>query len=497
MHERAARYTRGHDDVVGRLPDPRHSRPPLTAAAWALAVLLLAVPPGGERGPARAATAERAMPAERAPANATRTRDDRGFARRADLAVRAFVARHGIPSAHVTLVRGDRVILQRGYVASGAHARAPDAASMFPLGSISKQFTAAAIFALADAGRLRLDAPVGEYLPEWFAGEPDLRVSHLLMQTSGLADFLWLDGYRELAADAGTPLAAYVARGAAAPRRFPPGTRWAYSNTNYKALALIAERMDGRPFDDVLVEHVLRPRGIDGVVACHRLGADGFVPGVAQDGTPRPLDVSAAAYAGDGGLCGNAAALTQWLRRVLASRDAADTRLSRPTRLADGTLVPYGAGVSTREFLDRAMIWHGGNVDSHSTLLAYLPDEDLGVVILTSKGFLWPTELLPALLDAKAPTGAPPGNGPLAPLPGVFEDGLFRYEVAPGTDSIRVTIDLIGPLEFVPTADHEWIARELPATFRLRLPADGSRDRFEMDWSELRSYARRVAPPGE
>jgi CubicO group peptidase (beta-lactamase class C family) len=88
------------------------------------------------------------------------------------------MAQQGIPAAHITIFRGGEVILQRGYGTAGAGGQAPDAASMFPLGSISKQFTAAAILALVDAGKVRIDAPVGEYLPEWFANEPSLRVTH-------------------------------------------------------------------------------------------------------------------------------------------------------------------------------------------------------------------------------------------------------------------------------------------------------------------------------
>ncbi len=408
---------------------------------------------------------------------------------KADEAIRAFVAQQEIPSAHVTIFRGDEVVLERGYGSTGPDGRLPDATSLFPIGSISKQFTAAAIVALADAGKVRLDAPVGEYLPEWFGNEPGLRVSHLLSQTSGLADFLWLEGYRPLGEQAATPIAAYVALGAAAPRRFVPGTRWAYSNTNYKALALIAERVSGQPFDRVLASLVLRPAGLEGIVSCHSLRSDQFVPGVSAEGTPTPLDASAAAYVGDGGLCASAASLTKWVRLALASADAGFSRLARPTRLSDGTEVPYGFGLSTREFLGHAMVWHAGNVDSHSTLIAYLPAEDLGLVVLTSKGFVWLTELLPALIGATPPARTVAST---APLSGHFEDGLFRHVVTPQHETMRVTIDLIGTFDFVPVAPREFVAEELPATLRIRLPEDGSRDRFELDWGETRSYVWRV-----
>ena len=407
----------------------------------------------------------------------------------ADTAARAFVAQQGIPAAHVTILRGDTVILQRGYGSVGAGGPAPDAASIFPLGSISKQFTAATIMALVDAGKVRLDARVGEYLPEWFANEPDLRVSHLLSQTSGLADFLWLDGYRPLANDAATPIAAYVALAAAAPRRFAPGTRWAYSNTNYKALALIAERVTGEPFDTVLAARVLEPAGIAGILPCHRLRPDQLVPGVSGEGQPTPLDASAAAYVGDGGLCGSAASLSKWVRLVLATSNAKASRLARPNQLADGTQVPYGFGLSTREFLGHRMVWHGGNVDSHSTMIAYLPDEDIGLVILTSKGFVWLTELMPALIGDASPTRAATTERPLS---GRFEDGLFKFDVTHEGETMRVKIDLIDTFGFVPAGAREYIAEKLPATFRIRLPADGSRDHFEFDWGEVRSYARRV-----
>jgi len=153
----------------------------------------------------------------------------------ADAAVNAFIAREGIPAAYVTVLRGDEVLLQRGYGTTAPDdpkGPAPTASTIFPLGSISKQFTAAVILALADQGKVQLDAPVGRYLPEWFADEPALRVTHLLNQTSGLADFLWLEGFRKLADEATTPIASYVALGAAAPTRYAHGTRWSYSNTN-------------------------------------------------------------------------------------------------------------------------------------------------------------------------------------------------------------------------------------------------------------------------
>ncbi len=413
---------------------------------------------------------------------------------RLDAAVRAFLERESVGAAHVSVLQGGQLVFERGYgsVPGGAP---PTSRSVFPIGSLSKQFTAATILALADAGRLRLDAPARDFLPEWFADEPGLHLTHLLTHTSGLADFLWLPGYRPLGDDAASPKAAFLALGARAPRKFAPGERWSYSNTNYKALALIAERVTGRPFGDVLSEHVLRPAGLGDVQACHALAPEAYVPGFAPGGRPAPLDPSRAAYEGDGGLCASAANLVAWLRHGLGARGLL-ARLAVPARLNSGQEVPYGFGISTREFLGHAMVWHAGNVDGHSTLVAHAPRDDRSIVVLTNKGFAWLTELLPAWIGEPAPTAAP--AAPAKPPEGRYEDGLFRLELRAEGAELHVEIDLIGPIRFAPAGPHEYVARDLPATFRIRLPADGSRDAFEFDWGEVRSFARRVPdePPG-
>lgn len=411
---------------------------------------------------------------------------------RINATVRSFMAREKIGAAHVTVFRRDKTLLERGYGSVGSGSGPPDSQSVFPVGSISKQFTAAAIVGLADQGKVRLDAAVGDYLPEWFSGDRELRVSHLLTQTSGIADFLWLEGYRPLADRRSTPMSAFVALAAAAPRRFRPGERWAYSNTNYKALALIAERVEGKPFDTVLEERVLRPAGVRGIGPCHDLLPSGFVAGYAPTGKLAPLDASRAAYAGDGGLCATAAGLVDWVRQGMVVRGdspAKLTRLAAPSRLTSGQVVPYGYGLSTREFLGHAMVWHGGNVDGHSALAAYAPDDDLGIVILTNKGFVWLTELLPSWIGEPVRQRA---RATQAPPLGQFEDGLFRFDLKEEGDGLRVEIDLIGPLVFVPAGGDLYVARDLPATFLIRWPADGSRDSFEFDWGEVRSYARRI-----
>jgi CubicO group peptidase (beta-lactamase class C family) len=160
---------------------------------------------------------------------------------RIDRIVRGYMEREHIPGVAVVALQDDHVILAQGWgfadVASRA-AMTPDAVQ--PIYSISKHMTAAAVLSLAEVGRLDVRDPVARHLPEWFADEPQLRILHLLRHTSGLPEFIGLDGIEEIESGARpgsvTDVIGIVDR---APRRFAPGTWHSYSNSNYSALALI------------------------------------------------------------------------------------------------------------------------------------------------------------------------------------------------------------------------------------------------------------------
>jgi hypothetical protein len=99
---------------------------------------------------------------------------------------------------------------------------------------------------------------------------------------------------------------------------------------------------------------------------------------------------------------------------------------------------------------------------------------------------------MPAFVDAKAPHRAASARIDHDLLVERYEDGLCNYGNFPNSEALLVPVDLLGPLRLVPVAPGECVAEDHPSTFRLRLPVDGSRDRFEFDWGEVRSYARRA-----
>ena len=179
-----------------------------------------------------------------------------------DEKVAAVLAESGAPSASIAVVRDGALVYAKAYGSARVGPPAvPAATSMrYSIGSISKQFTAAAILLLAEEGRLSLDDRVVRWLPG-LTRAGDVTIRQLLSMTSGYQDY-WPQDYvmppmrRPISADA-------ILEGwAKKPLDFEPGTKWQYSNTNYVAAGLIVERASGRALVDFLKARVFGPLGM-------------------------------------------------------------------------------------------------------------------------------------------------------------------------------------------------------------------------------------------
>ena len=418
-----------------------------------------------------------------------------------------YLAREHIPGAVLVVMRGDEVTLARAWGHADPTRGVPMPPDIVqPIYSIGKQFTAALVLRLVDQGRVDLEAPVGRYLPEYFADEPALRVRHLLRHTSGLPNFIQLPEVLALerAAPGTGSLAAMVDLIDRLPRRFAPGTRHAYSNGNYTILALLAERVAGRPFDRAQRELLLQPLGLTDIDECASIDRAGIGPGHDDQGAivqlPRNLVPS---FSGNGGLCATAGALARWTRALAAGRVVpplwlAEMRRSLPVEA--GYAPPYGMGLSLLPLAGRAAFSHAGGGDGWGAWAAYLPEAQLTIVILANRGWLWPTDLGVPLV--RILIGLPP-RAPLSrlrlaasersALTGAFEDGLFAIELRAEADRLILVNRPFGdPIELWKQPDGRFVSPQRPDTFSLRLVGG----RPEFDWMEHRSYlVRRPARP--
>src|SRR5271170_7046179 len=151
----------------------------------------------------------------------------------------------GVPSASVAVVQGGKVAYVKAYgMARLDPAMAAEPGMQYSIGSISKQFTATMVLLLVQDGKLKLDDPVGKYLPELTRAN-EVTVRQVLSMTSGYQDF-WPEDYVMTSMMKPTNPQQILDLWAKKPLDFEPGTQWQYSNTNYVIAGRIAEIVGGK-----------------------------------------------------------------------------------------------------------------------------------------------------------------------------------------------------------------------------------------------------------
>lgn len=177
------------------------------------------------------------------------------------------LVRGSVPGALLFVRQGDRSYTVTAGYAEKATKTPMRAGDTFPIGSTTKTFTAVLVMRLVAQGKIALGDPVSKYLPGLLPDGERITIRELLSHTSGLPDFI--DDTRFAApymhgdfGHAWTPeqIVAFAADG---PRAFAPGTRYAYSSTNFVVLALLAERVGGKSYETQLTDSIFRPLGLD------------------------------------------------------------------------------------------------------------------------------------------------------------------------------------------------------------------------------------------
>lgn len=304
------------------------------------------------------------------------------------------LARQGFPGLAVVVMRGDEVLVARGYgVESLTRGDAVTARTQFMHNSIGKHFTATMVAALAEEGKLGLDDPVIRHLPDFKQLPPSLTVRHLLTQTSGLREAMAIQAIWPVLdrSDSTWRDLRPVLRDAAAVD-WPPGSRWSYSNTNYFLLEALAAEVGGKPLAELYHERFFRPRGLSTMRVCPFQTPD--VPGTAvgyvtlKDKLERGPPVNNVVTLGAGGLCGNALDLARWARllgtgRIVSARSY--EQMTTPARLADGTRAEYGFGLGLMQLDGVRRVGHGGIGFGYSSTVGYYPDAGLTIAVLANR----------------------------------------------------------------------------------------------------------------
>lgn len=311
----------------------------------------------------------------------------------------------GAPGGAVAVVGADRILNSRGFGEADGSGTAVTPDTPFLLGSTTKSFTALAVMQLVEAGKVGLDDPVRDYVPEFeLAGDSADRITvrQVLRHTSGLplnpAGGPILKGASE-----GTPLEALTElRGKELSSE--PGSEMAYVNANYVLAGLVVERASGLPYGEYVETEIFEPLGMRhsfaergpakaaGLAAGHR-----YIFGLSeQTGTSfHPATLAAgylmssaddlarylAVFLNDGvGLNGERLLSKAGMREMLAADDAG-TNLGT---WADGVASNYAMGWFVGGPWDEPAVLHPGDAVDSSSMLVLLPDRGIGIATLVN-----------------------------------------------------------------------------------------------------------------
>ncbi len=296
----------------------------------------------------------------------------------------------GVPSASVGIVKNGQIVYTHAFGLAHQRPDVPATSDMaYPIGSVSKQFTATAVLLLQQDGKLSLDDKVAKFFPE-LTRASDIRLRNLLTMTSGYEDYAPQDYIIPAWLKEEKPIN-IIHAWATKPLDFEPGTKWQYSNTNFVLAALIVEKVSGVPLAQFLKQRVFQPAGLTGVLNTYtereKLAVTGYVSYAMAAPREQPLEAPGWYY-GDGDLAMTAATLLRWdltvMNQTLLS-PASYAAMKTSFVLKDGTDTHYGLGIFTRTRDGRKEIEHSGEVGGFVAENVLYPDEKAAIVVLTNE----------------------------------------------------------------------------------------------------------------
>ena len=295
----------------------------------------------------------------------------------------------GAPSVSVAVVQDGRLVYAQAFGSADiATARAADANTRYAVGSVSKQFTAAALLLLEEQGKLSLDDKVSKYFPD-LTRAGDITIRQLLSHTSGYEDYAPQDYMIPEWSQSTTPLAV-LDRWAKKPLNFDPGTRWQYSNTNYVLAGEIFEKASGQPLLEFLAEKIFRPLEMRSAGDCQVASpVDAVAYTRYAAGPPRVAQREAGGwYFAAGELCMTPSDLARWdvaflQKKILSERSYAE--FTAEVKLANGDFSHYALGLQVGDLRNIPMLFHGGEVSGFLASNSVFPNRGGAVIVLSNQ----------------------------------------------------------------------------------------------------------------
>jgi len=299
----------------------------------------------------------------------------------------------------IAVARAGHILYEHGFGFKDADKLQPiDPETHFEIGSITKQFTAAAILQLKEQGKLSLDDALAKYVPG-FPHSSEISIRQLLNQSSGLTEYASEQGFDEHQPGGFEKIVALIEK---EPLKFVPGESWAYSNTNYIALGRVIEVVSGESYRQYIQHHLFDPAGMSESATIDEENsvknmAIGFAsePDKPEHVVPAlPCDPGWAWSAGY--IVSTVGDLEKWNTalkngRIIFPADYA--LMTKPFQLPSGSSAHYGFGLCIGTYFDRGSLndhvrfWHLGGTLGFSAGDFVFPNDDLDFLILTNQAW--------------------------------------------------------------------------------------------------------------
>lgn len=323
------------------------------------------------------------------------------------------------PGCAIGVSQNGTVVVTRAYGLADVDRRLPlSPATLFDIGSVQKQFVAAAVLLLVEDGRLSLSDDIRRYFPELPDYGHAITVNHLLTHTSGIRDWT---GLLPLA-DEGSDVLQLILRQRGL--NFTPGAEWSYSNSGYVLLKEIVARASGLSFADFARTRLFAPLGMksSAYVADILQGTGERALAYQKEGDGWKQHMRLGNERGGGAVISNASELLIWNDALTSGRlgPFVTAKLQEPTTLDNGRKLSYARGLILQNEPEGPMVWHSGGAAGYGTVVVRMLDQGLSIAALCNFEPVSVSSLAGRVADLFLPAVEPQAQrtGPVA-APGV------------------------------------------------------------------------------
>jgi D-alanyl-D-alanine carboxypeptidase len=318
---------------------------------------------------------------------------DAEIARRVNAVIAQVIARPEAVGLSVAVARGDRMVIERGAGMADLEWNQPaDARTVFRIGSLTKQFTAAAIMKLVEQGKIGLDDPLSKYVPEFDLQGHTVTIRQMLTHSSGIPNYTAQPGFFANKSPLALSEADVLKLVNGVPFDFAPGTKWNYSNTNYFLLGMIVEKVSGRTYADFMEQELFDPLGLrhtrygwNGPIIAHR--AQGYSYDVATGLRSNAAPIGMTIPGGAGGLVSTAGDLLRWQIALTTGRAVSPASFKAmtgsPVKIGQGDAA-YGFGLMEDSIGGQHRIWHNGGINGFNSVLTWWPGLGLRTAVISN-----------------------------------------------------------------------------------------------------------------